>query len=397
MSTYPLVPLAGVATVRSGYAFKSSDWTESGVPVLKIANIHPGLVDLAGCGFVDEATAAKAQSFTVERDDSLIAMSGASVGKVGRVRFSERALVNQRVGRFSVLDPAKLDADFLYYSLQLPATVDYLTGSAYGSAQPNISPSLILNAEIPLPSLSEQKSITDLLCSLDDKIAANDKVALTLSEIAAAKYSSTSSNSDHVVPLKEIVTTQYGVTTKASEEPGPYLIRVTDINKKPWVEWETTPFCSVESKEWEKYKVSAGDILVARMADPGKAAYIDVEHPDAVFASYLVRLRPFEPSQALYIYYFLCSPEYRAYSAGAMQGSVQKNMNAKVIVDTQIALPGEESLTEFNAFVSPIRSQIQQMLSENATLKAVRDTLLPLLMSGKLRVQDAETALEGVL
>ena len=143
--------------------------------------------------------------------------------------------------------------------------------------------------------------------------------------------------------------------------------------------------------------MSAGDILVARMADPGKAAYIDVEHPDAVFASYLVRLRPFEPSQALYIYYFLCSPEYRAYSAGAMQGSVQKNMNAKVIVDTQIALPGEESLTEFNAFVSPIRSQIQQMLSENATLKAVRDTLLPLLMSGKLRVQDAETALEGVL
>ena len=188
MSTYPLVPLAGVATVRSGYAFKSSDWTESGVPVLKIANIHSGLVDLAGCGFVDEATAAKAQSFTVERDDSLIAMSGASVGKVGRVRFSERALVNQRVGRFSVLDPAKLDADFLYYSLQLPATVDYLTGSAYGSAQPNISPSLILNAEIPLPSLSEQKSITDLLCSLDDKIAANNACIRLIDEHLAAEY-----------------------------------------------------------------------------------------------------------------------------------------------------------------------------------------------------------------
>lgn len=282
---------------------------------------------------------------------------------------------------------------FWYYALQTLR----LNERSSGSGQPLLNQSVLRSIGYKAPNRELRIAIAEVLGALDDKIAANDKVALTLSEIAAAKYSSTSSNSDHVVPLKEIVTTQYGVTTKASEEPGPYLIRVTDINKKPWVEWETTPFCSVESKEWEKYKVSAGDILVARMADPGKAAYIDVEHPDAVFASYLVRLRPFEPSQALYIYYFLCSPEYRAYSAGAMQGSVQKNMNAKVIVDTQIALPSEESLTEFNAFVSPIRSQIQQMLSENATLKAVRDTLLPLLMSGKIRVQDAETALEEVL
>lgn len=387
MSTYPLVPLAGVATVRSGYAFKSSDWTESGVPVLKIANIHPGLVDLAGCGFVDEATAAKAQSFTVERDDSLIAMSGASVGKVGRVRFSERALVNQRVGRFSVLDPAKLDADFLYYSLQLPATVDYLTGSAYGSAQPNISPSLILNAEIPLPSLSEQKSITDLLCSLDDKIAANNKT-IQLADSLTSALAEDAFSRGNFVPLASIAEITMGNSPKGEtlNEDGEGLAffqGIRDFGVRYPQERVSSTAPTRFAKELDtlfSVRAPVGTVNLAGMpCSIGRgisALSSKTETPYALF--HAVR----------------ASKIWERYNA---EGTVFGSINRKQLEQSEIPWVFHSERYELESTLAGLERLLRTATVMNETLSSIRDTLLPQLMSGKLRVQDAETALEGVL
>lgn len=388
MSTYPLVPLAGVATVRSGYAFKSSDWTESGVPVLKIANIHPGLVDLAGCGFVDEATAAKAQSFTVERDDSLIAMSGASVGKVGRVRFSERALVNQRVGRFSVLDPAKLDADFLYYSLQLPATVDYLTGSAYGSAQPNISPSLILNAKIPLPSLSEQKSITDLLCSLDDKIAANTQLIATIDSLAQAQFHAALHDSQPQ-PLSSLANFVNGKAfTKGASGTGRVVVRIAELNSGIG---KSTVFSDAEVDD--KHVARPGDILFAWS---GSLTLHRWFRDEAIVNQHIFKVIPNEGIADWLIYELLRNKieDFKMIAAdkATTMGHIQrKHLDELVLVPSEVA-QGE---------IAPLMESLWQTAltaeRENLTLAATRDALLPQLMSGKLRVKDAEPALEDVL
>ena len=384
MSTYPLVPLAEVATVRSGYAFKSSDWTESGVPVLKIANIHPGLVDLAGCGFVDEATAAKAQSFTVERDDSLIAMSGASVGKVGRVRFSERALVNQRVGRFSVLDPAKLDADFLYYSLQLPATVDYLTGSAYGSAQPNISPSLILNAEIPLPSLSEQKSITDLLCSLDDKIAANNACIRLIDEHLAAEYERSLQQEKIVEELGVIAEfhnkRRIPLSAKQRDErPGavPYY-------------GASGVFGYVDEALFDEPLVLVGEDGSVINAD-GTPVTQYIWGPSWV-NNHAHALKGKVVSTEL-LYYAI----RRSQVSTLVTGAVQPKINMGNLKRLQLSLPALESRTSMETIVAAEVAAKRAFTTENRTLTATRDALLPQLMSGKIRVREAEAVVEDVL
>ena len=73
-----------------------------------------------------------------------------------------------------------------------------------------------------------------------------------------------------------------------------------------------------------------------------------------------------------------------------MQGSVQKNMNAKVIVATDIAMPEIGVLREFNEVATKLRTQIQGVLKENLKLVAVREALLPQVMSGNLRVKEAE-------
>ena len=250
---------------------------------------------------------------------------------------------------------------------------------------------------LSVPDFHEQRAIAEVLGALDDKIAANTKLAAKLAEMATAQFDWASKNAEDIHPLSDLVSTQYGLTTSAHNGEGPRFLRVTDINKKPWVEWQSTPNCTVTGSEWDKYKVAAGDILVARMADPGKAALIDDGDPGAVFASYLVRLKPLDRQQAFYIYYYLRSDVYQNYANGVSSGSVQKNMNAKVIVNTDIPLPPARVLSTFNETVANLRKNIQSVLSESQSLAATRDALLPQLMSGKLRVKDAEALVSAAV
>jgi type I restriction enzyme S subunit len=184
------VELGEVAAVRSGYAFKSSDWKESGIPVVKIANVKGGRLDMAGSSFVAEATAAKSGDFQLSTGDILIAMTG-YIGEVARVRRSDLPCVlNQRVGKFSVRDKNRLDPDFLYTFLAWTETRQFIEALGYGSAQPNVSPSLIHKVELPLPPLAEQKAIAAVLGALDDKIELNRRMNVKLEEMARALFQS---------------------------------------------------------------------------------------------------------------------------------------------------------------------------------------------------------------
>ncbi|EQD27494.1 type I restriction-modification system specificity subunit, partial [mine drainage metagenome] len=189
-----------------------------------------------------------------------------------------------------------------------------------------------------------------------------------------------------VVSLSERCKTQYGYTASATKEPiGPHLLRVTDINKSPWIDWHGVPFCPISESERQKYALSEGDIVVARMADPGKCAII--EGPaNAVFASYLVRLRVGGLARAYYTFYFLRSASYQDYAQGAKSGSVQANMNARIIVDVPHLDPPQRALDAFLRLVAPLRRKVVANLGEQSTLGQTRDTLLPKLLSGEIRV-----------
>ena len=115
---YDTVPLGEVASVRSGFAFKSSDWTESGIPVVKIANVKDGSLVMEACSFVPYSVAALASEFALQAGDILIAMTG-YIGDVALVRERNLpAVLNQRVGRFTVRNPRRLDQRFLFYFLR---------------------------------------------------------------------------------------------------------------------------------------------------------------------------------------------------------------------------------------------------------------------------------------
>ena len=188
MPDVPLVRLGEVASVRSGFAFKSRDWTKEGVPVVKIANVKAGYLDMAVCSFVSENVAERSADFRLKEHDILISMTG-YVGQVATVKASDLpALLNQRVGRFSIIDKMRLDERFLYFCVANPRFREKIEALGYGSAQPNVSPTAIHGIEVSLPSLPEQKAITSVLEALDDKIELNRRTNETLEAMARAIF-----------------------------------------------------------------------------------------------------------------------------------------------------------------------------------------------------------------
>jgi type I restriction enzyme S subunit len=193
-----------------------------------------------------------------------------------------------------------------------------------------------------------------------------------------------------VKKLSDLCSTQYGYTASAVDEPvGPRFLRVTDINKRNWIEWGDVPHCAIDPEARASYALHLGDLVVARMADPGKSAIIE-EEIDAVFASYLVRLKTASLAHSYYVYGLLKSDLYSEYAEGAKSGSVQANMNAKVIVGASLVVPPTPVMEQFLHAVRPLRQRLVANVRESRTLATLRDTLLPKLLYGEVQMNQAE-------
>jgi type I restriction enzyme S subunit len=126
--------------VRSGFAFKSSWWTDKGKKVIKIKNITDGgKLNMAECSYVSDINARKAHTFKTRKGDLLIAMTGATIGKFCIVDTDENYYVNQRVGKFILGDEPLMKLPFIYCILQKTEVIKEIIGRGQGSAQPNIS------------------------------------------------------------------------------------------------------------------------------------------------------------------------------------------------------------------------------------------------------------------
>ncbi len=127
--------------IKSGFAFKSEWWQDEGCPVVKIKDITDGKVDITELDCVSEEHTKKAKSFLLKEGDLVIAMTGATIGKIGIVPKIENLFTNQRVGKFFLGDEPFLRMPFLYCLFSQNSTLETvycLSGAS--SAQPNISP-----------------------------------------------------------------------------------------------------------------------------------------------------------------------------------------------------------------------------------------------------------------
>ena len=193
---YPTEKLGNHIQVLSGFAFKSKDFSDTGIPVIKIKNVTPPSVSLIDLSYVPEEIADKNRKFILSYDDVLIALTGSHinqmasvVGRVAKVKYSEKTVLNQRVGKITVNDPDDCNLDFVYYYLSQDKVKIELASKAGGAAnQANISPTDIKNLMFPFPNIDVQRKIASVLRAYDDLIENNQKQIKLLEEAAQRLY-----------------------------------------------------------------------------------------------------------------------------------------------------------------------------------------------------------------
>ena len=139
---------------ENGYAFSSDDYTMSGIPLIRISNIKDNQISTENCVYIQGDYEDK---FQICNGDLLIAMSGATTGKMGIYLSNKKAYLNQRVGNIKVIDSQSLCLE--YRNLFLRSKSEEILKLAYGGAQPNISGAMISSLQVPLPPISEQYRI----------------------------------------------------------------------------------------------------------------------------------------------------------------------------------------------------------------------------------------------
>ena len=341
---------------------------------------------------------------------------------IGYVAIAKNPIATNQGFRSLVLRENIMVPEFVYY--WLTGNVETLERHASGSTFKEISGTALKSIRIPIPPLSEQRTIAHILGTLDDKIELNRRMNETLEEMARALFKSWFVDFDPVrakmegrdtglppdvadlfpdrlvesklgkIPEGWEVKTlgdlchkpQYGYTASAKDKHvGPKFLRITDINKQAWIDWDSVPYCEITEENFDKYRLYKGDVLIARMADPGHGVMIE-ESQEVVFASYLIRFCPIHERHTRLLQYWLRSDGYWKLVSERGAGTTRASLNAKVLSEFPLVVPSVSVADAFEGQIASLRARVIVNASESRTLTALRDTLLPKLVAGELRM-----------
>lgn len=406
MTDWKEYKLGEIAEIQNGYAFKSKDFAQSGIPIIKIKNIVPPSVSLEDVSFYNGNINSNLERYLVKKGDFLISMTGSTVnqmasavGKMGKYPFSEKALLNQRVGKIYSKNKDVSDK-YLYYLLNRKEVHYNLAVNASGSAnQANISPDQIKRLKFNFPPLPTQAAIAEILSSLDDKIELNNQINQNLEALAQALFKQWFVDfefpNENGEPYKslggEMVDSELGEIPKGW--------RVDTLDKLLTVKY------GKDHKHIEQGKIPIfGSGGVMRYGDKFIYNKISILIPRKGTLSNLFLIEePFWSVDTMF-YTEIHSDEYVEYLyyqlksldlASMNVGSAVPSMTTKVLNQLLILNPSKTLIEVFHKSTRSILNTINVNKKENENLSILRDTLLPKLISGELEVNEAEKEIYG--
>lgn len=375
--------LSEVCDLVPGYAFRGKDFGDFKDKVIKITHITPPTVDmdnLVGID-IDKYDISKLKKFIAQKGDYVLAMTGATIGKIGRV---ERgcAYVNQRVLLFK--NKKCVDKNYLYYVLKQKEFEQYVFNHIdSNSAQPNISASTIGNFSFDLPDLVFQKKIGDGLRLLDEKIAINREINENLERQAMAMFSSLYERSNTEVGYTDMIQILGGGTPKTGENtywngsiafftPKDVGTPYTLITEKTITE-EGLSHCNSRL-----YPVNT--VFVTARGTVGKVGMSGV--PMAMNQSCYALVGK-ETHQLLVYFYTLKAVDRLKHKAS---GAVFDAITTRDFESEQIMKLSDDDAKAFLRVAAPMFQEVLNNNIENLRLSTLRDSLLPKLMSGEIDV-----------
>jgi type I restriction enzyme S subunit len=407
-----LEPLSEIAIVQGGYAFKSADFGDEGIAVVKIANIKPPLVSLTSVDRVKPACIEGLERFELFDGDILMAMTGATVGKVGRFRRKERAFLNQRVARITSKHGREFD-DYIYAVLSVNGFDKLIESASAGSAQANISAAGIGAVSIAKSSQHDRLVIGQIAKALDDRITLLRETNATLEAIAQALFKSWFVDFDPVRAKAEGLEPQAMDAPTAALFPDSFEQSELGLVPKGWAIAKFGDFInrlSVGQKYDQKSAFPEGDVPVLDQGKSGIIGYhndspgvkASLDAPVVVFANHTCYMRlitfdfsaiqnvlPFNGRDVDTVWAFYATKDrvkFSEYKGHWPDFAIEKS-----------ALPPATLTYAFRDVVDPMMRKIRFNELQAQSLTQLRDTLLPRLIAGQLRLPEAQEQLEDAL
>lgn len=383
------VRLGDVCNLIAGFAFKAKDFGEFPTKVIKIGDIKPPFVDYVGQVGVDISCydINKLSKYTVRYGDYVLAMTGATIGKVGKYISEHPSYINQRVLKFA--PKLDVDADYINYTICSNIFAKYVVNYIDSeSAQPNISASTISKFVFRIPKeKDDQRRIASILSSLDRKIELNNKINADLEEMAQAIFKNWFVDFE---PFKDgkFVDSELGMIPEGWKvgrlgelcdfKRGKNLLTKNAIDEGvPVVAGGLEPSCYHNV-------ANTGAPVITVSGSGANAGFMRMYHVP-VWASDC----SFIDISCENFYFVYCFLKVNSkLLKHAQTGAVQPHVKPSDIHDFELVIPDKESIYDFQDKVKPFFDKIASIQKENSRLSLLRDTLLPRLMSGKIEVLD---------
>ena len=406
MSEWKTYRLGDICTFVAGFAFKSKDFGNYPDKVIKIADIQPPIVDMSSLTGIDisQYSSQKLEKYKTEKGDYVLAMTGATIGKLGRIVSEKKAYINQRVLLFKPIDKY-IDKNYLYYYLCQNTFFSHIRNHIDSeTAQPNISANSIGEFTLTLPSLDEQRRIVGILGSLDDKIELNRRINANLEAQAQALFKS------WFVDFEPFRNDPF-VDSELGKIPQGWKVgNYTDIveikgggTPKTGIQeyWNgTIPFFSPKDVgtscfvlDTEKHITAKGlencnsslfqpnTVFITARGTVGKVVMTGTEM--AMNQTNYALLGKHNISQ-YYVYHITLQLVARLLKKA--NGAVFNAITTRDFTSEQIVIPPFSTIRQFSDVVKPIYKNILLNDIQSNHLSSLRDTLLSKLMAGEINI-----------
>ena len=431
---------SSLSTGPFGSAISSKFFTESGVPVIRgsnlSANISYRLIE-NGLVFVTSEKASEFKRSIAKRGDLVFTCWGTinQVGFIDHLSQYKEYIVSNKQMKLTV-DPLKVDSLFLYYVFLGPIKQKEILDNGIGSSVPGFNLGQLKRHRVELPPVAEQKQISNFLGTLDDRITLLRETNTTLESIAQALFKSWFVDFDPVRAKQEgrepegmdadtaalfpdsFEESELGLVPKGwsflaigemvegiydgphatppEADNGPIFLGIKNLTGTGL---DLTEVRHIHEEQWQQWtrRVTprAGDIVFSYEATLGFFALIP---PDVscCLGRRLALIRPFANCGYghFWLHQFISTPFQRHLDRHTIQGATVNRIALKQFPSYAVLVPPEMVRLAFDQAASALWSKIHANQAKAQTLTTLRDTLLPRLISGRLRLPDAEALVE---
>ncbi|EAK0417393.1 restriction endonuclease subunit S [Campylobacter jejuni] len=400
--------LGDIVKLKNGFAFKSNLFCDIGIPIIRIKNIQNEnivLDDLVFCNPNDYKN--NLDNYLIQKNDILIAMSGATTGKIGLYNLNNKAYLNQRVGLLRINNDIlrKYIFWFLYCNSEQNLT------NAFGAAQPNLSTEQIHNIQIPLPPLKEQERIVGILdesfAKIDESIKILEQDLLNLDELMQSALQKAFN------PLKDNAKENYKLpqgwewkslgeisnliqngfaASKNNEIPSGYVhLRTHNISTDGNLNFDTLIKIKREFIKEKQSFIEKNDILFNNTNSTelvGKTALV-TQNYNYAFSNHLTKIKlKNQYNSKLVVFYFVLLLKNKYFEKICHQWIGQSGINIDKLKKIQIPLPPlkeQEQIAEHLDFVFKKAKALKELYTkELQDYEELKQSLLDKAFKGEL-------------